>query len=80
MLPHWNNSVRVDKLLHSDTLSWFRVNTYVLLLLNAACLAEKQQIPILYSLGLKPTIYHTLGKHTNHYTIDVVQFDSKMYS
>ena len=36
--------------LHSDTLFWFRANQSLLFLLNAACLAEKQQIPILYSL------------------------------
>ena len=24
-------------------------------------------------IGLKPTIYHTLGEHTNHYTTDVVK-------
>ena len=35
-----NNSVRVD------TLSRFRVNQSLLLFLNAACSAEKQQIPI----------------------------------
>jgi hypothetical protein len=23
-------------------------------------------------MGLKPMIYHTLGEHANHYTIDVV--------
>jgi hypothetical protein len=44
---HWNNSPRGNMLLHSDTLSWFRANQSLLLLLNAACLAEKQQIPIL---------------------------------
>jgi hypothetical protein len=31
-------------LLHLDTLSWFRANQSLLLLLNAACLAEKQQM------------------------------------
>jgi hypothetical protein len=35
--------------LHSDTLFWFRANQSLLFLLNAAFLAEKQQIPILYS-------------------------------
>ena len=35
--------------LHSDTLFWFLPNQSLLLLLNAACLAEKQQIPILLS-------------------------------
>ena len=40
------NSPRVDMSFHSDTLFWFRSNQSLLLLLNAACLAEKQQIPI----------------------------------
>jgi hypothetical protein len=50
VLAHWNNSPRVDMSLHSDTLFWFRANQSLLFLLNAACLAEKQQIPILKSL------------------------------
>jgi hypothetical protein len=33
--------------LHLDILFWFRDNQSLLLLINAACLAEKQQIPIL---------------------------------
>jgi hypothetical protein len=33
--------------LHSDTLFWFWANQSLLFLLNAAYLAEKQQIPIL---------------------------------
>ena len=44
-----NNSHWVDMSLHSDTLFWFRANQSLLFLLNAAFLAEKQQIPILYS-------------------------------
>ena len=36
--------------LHSDTLSWFRANQSLLFLLNAVCLAEMQQIPIVWSL------------------------------
>ena len=36
----------VDISLHSDTLSSFRVNKILLLLLKAVCIAEKQQIPI----------------------------------
>jgi hypothetical protein len=36
--------------LHSDTLFWFRANQSLLFLRNAACLAEKQQIPIVWSL------------------------------
>ena len=50
VLAHWNNSLRVDMSLHSDTLFWSRVNQSLLLLLNAEYLAEKQQIPILLSL------------------------------
>jgi hypothetical protein len=50
LLAHWNNNMRVDISPHSDTLSWFQANHSLLFLLNAACLAEKQQIPILYSL------------------------------
>ena len=41
MLAHWNNSPRIDMSPHLDTLSWFRVNKYLLFLLNGACLAEK---------------------------------------
>jgi len=47
MLAHWNNSLRVDMSLHSDTLSWFRAKRSLLFLLNALCLVEKQQILIL---------------------------------
>ena len=63
MLTHWNNSSWVDISLHSDTLFWFWANQTLFLLLNAACLAEKQQLQIVipyqfYSLWLKPTIDH----------------------
>jgi hypothetical protein len=50
VLAHWNNSPRIDMSPHSDTLSWFRANQSLIFLLNAACLVEKQQIPILLSL------------------------------
>ena len=50
VLAHWNNSPRVDMSIHSETLFWFRANQSFLFLLNAACLAEKQHIPILYSM------------------------------
>ena len=46
VLAHWNNSPQVDMSLHSDTLLWFGANQSLLFLLNTACLAEKQQIPI----------------------------------
>jgi hypothetical protein len=49
------------------------------LLLNAACLAEKQPIGntnfIDFGLpqpGLEHTIYRILGEHDDHYTADVV--------
>ena len=51
VLAHWNNSPRIDMSLHSDTLFWFRSNQSVLFLLNAACLAEKQQIRTVLSLA-----------------------------
>ena len=54
----YKNSPRVDMSLLSDT-SWFWANQSFLFLFNAAYLAEKQQLPILWSLvgpGIKPTI------------------------
>ena len=82
MLAHWNNSLRIDMLPHSDMLSWFRANQSLLFLLNAACLVEKQQIPILvFGLtrsGLKPTIYCTQGEHANQYTTDAVNLLTKI--
>ena len=47
--------------------------TYLVFLLNAACLAEKQHYQI-YSLwfdrpGLQPTIYRTRDEHANQYIL-----------
>ena len=50
MHTHWNNSPQIDMSPHSDTLSWFRNNQSLLFLLNAVCLAEKQQLQILLYL------------------------------
>jgi hypothetical protein len=76
LLAHWNNSLRVDMSLHSDTLFWFRVIQSLLFLLNAACLVEKQQILILvFSLTrprFEPMIYPTRGEHANRYATDAV--------
>jgi hypothetical protein len=72
---YWNNSPRVDMSLHSDTLFWFRGNQSLLFLLNAACLAEKQQISIVFGLTrerLLPMGYRTRGEHANHYATDAV--------
>jgi hypothetical protein len=63
---------------HSDTLSWFQANQSLLLLLNAACLAEKKEYlsySVMYGLtqlGLDSTIYHTWDEHTNHNTTDAI--------
>ena len=61
---------------YSDTLFRLRANQFLLFLLNAACLAEKQQINItvfgLTRLGPEPTIYRTRGEHANHYATDAV--------
>ena len=66
-----------DMSLLSDTVFWFRSSHYLLFFLNAACLAEKQQIPIVLSLILpdlrfKPTIYRARGEHANHYTTGAI--------
>ena len=49
VLADWNNSLWIDMFPLLDTLSWFRANQSesLLFLLNGACLAKKQQIPIL---------------------------------
>ena len=59
-------------LLHSDTLFWFRADQSLLFLLNAVCLAEKQQIVGLTRPGLEPKIYHTRGEHANQYATNAV--------
>jgi hypothetical protein len=63
----------------SDTLSSFGASQSLLFFLNAACLVEKQQIPILKVFGLtwsrfEPNIYRTRGEHANHYATDAVIF------
>jgi hypothetical protein len=50
MLVHWNKSPQIDVSAHADTLYLCRANQSLLFLLNATCLVEKQQIPILQSL------------------------------
>jgi hypothetical protein len=76
VLAHWNNSLQIDMLPHSNILPGFRANQFLLFLLNAVCLAEKQQILILvFGLTgpwLKLTIYRTWGEHAIHYTTDAV--------
>ena len=67
MLVHWNNSPRVDMLLHSDTLFWFRAIQSLLFLLNTNLLLFGLTQP-----ELDPTIYRTRGEHANHNATDVV--------
>ena len=74
VLAHWNKSPRVDIFLHFDILSWFWANQSLLILLNAVCVSEKQQIPIftvfgLTRLRLKHTMYPTPDEHANIYTM-----------
>ena len=59
VLAHWNNSPQIDMSHHSDTLSWFRANQYVLFLLHAVWLAEKQQIPIVFGLTNQGIVFKT---------------------
>jgi hypothetical protein len=84
VLAHWNNSSQVQMSLHFDTLAWFQTNQYLPLLINAACLVEKQQIPISIFgwtwLGFEPMVYHTRGKHANYYTTDAVHSFYNKYS
>ena len=54
--------------LHSDTLSWFRVNQSLLFLHNATN-TNLMVFGLTWS-GLEPTIYCTRGEHVNHYTKD----------
>ena len=47
LLASWMKQQSTDRHVdHSDTLSWFRANKSLLLLLKAVCLAKKQQILI----------------------------------
>ena len=54
----WNNSPCITMPLHWDTLFWFRGNQSFLLLLNAACLGEKQHI-LIQCLWFYPTEVQT---------------------
>ena len=58
MLAHWNNSPQVDMSLLSGHNILIPSKQSLLFLLNAACLAEKQHIPILKSL-----VWHDRGSN-----------------
>jgi hypothetical protein len=44
-LVNWHNNPRIDMSPNFDTLSWFRANQPLPLLINSSCIVEKQQIP-----------------------------------
>ena len=46
-LDFYSASSLKQQSLHLNTLFWFQANQSLLFLLNAVCLAEKQQIPII---------------------------------
>jgi hypothetical protein len=59
----------------TESNAFFEANQSLLFLLNAACLAKKQQNTNDIFLGLtrsefEPTIYHAWGEHANNYTTD----------
>ena len=76
VLAHWNNSLRVDMSQHSDTLTRFRANQSLFLLLNTACFAGKHTYQFFslwfHPTGLEPTIYNTRRECDNHYIIDTI--------
>ena len=74
MLAHWNNKQSAGK--HVAPLGHIiLIPSQTVVLFNAACLAEKQQIPFfvfgLTQPVLEPTIHRTRGEHANHYATDV---------
>jgi len=69
-LAHWNNSPRVDVSLHPDTLTWFRANQSLFLLLIAT--HTNFIVFDLTQFEIEHTIYRTRGKHANHYSTGVV--------
>ena len=77
MLAHEINNLQEDVPFYQDTLFWLWADQSMLLLLNAACLAEKQHVPVFKVFGLtrpwiESTTFRTRGKHANHYTTQAV--------
>ena len=74
VLALWNNSPRVDMLLHTDTLFWFRADQSLLILLNAVYLAEKKNTNFIVFGMTRPELESTINrirsKHANHYATD----------
>jgi hypothetical protein len=62
--------------LHSDTFFWFRANLSFFFFLKRLLSGKATNTNfIVFGLtrpGLEPTIYRTLGQHSNHYTSDAL--------
>ena len=69
LVTHRRCHPQVEMLLHMDTLSWLRAYQYLLFLIRATCVADKQQISIPEH---ELTIYRTRTLHPNHYTTNTV--------
>jgi hypothetical protein len=75
VLAPWIKSPLEENSLHFETLSWFWTYQSLFLFINYACLAEKQQMPIVQSFVWpepEHTIYCTQDEHDKHYTADAV--------
>ena len=80
MLAHWNNRTRIEMSLHSGTLSWFRANQSFPYEPSGEATITNFIVFGLTLSELWPTICHTRGGHTNHYTTHAVkQSRSKSY-
>ena len=79
-IAHWNNSLRLDMLLHSDTLFWFSSQP-VFALSPSCCVLSREATNtnfIVFGLTwprLEPTIYCTRGEHANLYASDAVHIN-----
>jgi hypothetical protein len=76
VVAHWNNSLQIDMLLHSDTLSWFRaiqsaLSPYCCVLCGEATNTNFIVFGLTRS-GLEPMIYRTPDEYANHYSTDAV--------
>ena len=77
-----NNSPHLDMSLHPGTLSRFRSYPSIFTLFITACLSEKRQIPVLWSLVWPDRIstarstYRIRGVHAIHSNADTVICDS----
>jgi len=78
VLAYWNNSLWVDKLLHPDTLSWFRTNQWSRLIYVSTLLFNLWSLVLFYR-GSNPQFYSTRGEDIICYIIDAVRSISRYY-